>query len=250
MAKNTLKVALRGEVILTEFAETMEHFSALIQALTNEIAGPVDVTWQVSRLEAGSAVAEVVGHSVEAEMVEKVVFAYSTVAKSLEDRVPIPYSYEVEKEARALVGVINGRIHSVELSTDDVSTIVKAAWKEEEVTNLVSLSAVEGTVETLSSRHGVRFILYDTLFDKAIYCYIEEKQREMLRSAWGKRVVVLGRVRRDPRTGRPIEIRDIRSITIKEPLPKRSYKRALGAIPWQEGDELPEDTIRRLRDGE
>ena len=26
------------------------------------------------------------------------------------------------------------------------------------------------------------------------------------------------------------------------------YKRAAGVLPWKEGDELPEDTIRRLRD--
>jgi hypothetical protein len=30
---------------------------------------------------------------------------------------------------------------------------------------------------------------------------------------------------------------------------KHSYKNARGAIPWKEGDELPEDAIRRLRDG-
>lgn len=27
------------------------------------------------------------------------------------------------------------------------------------------------------------------------------------------------------------------------------YKNAAGVIPWKEGDELPEDAIRRLRDG-
>jgi len=30
---------------------------------------------------------------------------------------------------------------------------------------------------------------------------------------------------------------------------KHSYKNARGVIPWVEGDELPEDAIRRLRDG-
>lgn len=27
-----------------------------------------------------------------------------------------------------------------------------------------------------------------------------------------------------------------------------SYHRARGAVPWKEGDELPEDVIRRMRD--
>lgn len=31
---------------------------------------------------------------------------------------------------------------------------------------------------------------------------------------------------------------------------KQGYKQARGVIPWHEGDERPEDTIRRIRDGE
>ena len=30
---------------------------------------------------------------------------------------------------------------------------------------------------------------------------------------------------------------------------QNDFKRARGVLPWKEGDELPEDTIRRLRDG-
>src|SRR3990167_3867782 len=35
------------------------------------------------------------------------------------------------------------------------------------------------------------------------------------------------------------------SAVINGPLPPGNYKQAKGAIPWKEGDELPEDTIRR-----
>lgn len=251
MPKDTLTIALRGEVLLSDFAGTIWHFSDLVQTLSTEIAGPVEIDWEITRLDTGSAIAEVVGLSREAEMVEKVVQAFSTVVKALENRTPIPYSYEVEKAAKALTSVINGKIHSIELWTDEVRAVITEAWKEEDVVDSpYSFSAIEGTVETLSSRYGLRFTLYDALFDKAVHCYLENKQREMLRNVWGKRVVVVGRVRRDQDNGRPIEIRDIKSITPKENLPPYSYRRALGAIPWEEGDELPEDIIRRLRDGE
>lgn len=32
-------------------------------------------------------------------------------------------------------------------------------------------------------------------------------------------------------------------------MPKPDYKDAKGVIPWKEGDELPEDVVRRLRGG-
>ena len=43
---------------------------------------------------------------------------------------------------------------------------------------------------------------------------------------------------------------DLRVSIRKEAMGEGDYRDARGVVPRQEGDELPEDTIRRLRDGE
>ena len=69
-----------------------------------------------------------------------------------------------------------------------------------------------------------------------------------MRGIWGKLVTVTGRVTRDGETG---QARAVREITAIDPIPEvkpGSYKIARGALPWQEGDEPAEVSLRRLRD--
>ena len=69
-----------------------------------------------------------------------------------------------------------------------------------------------------------------------------------MREAWGRRATVSGQVTREASTGRPISIRQIMEVRILEEASAGSYREARGAVPWQPGDMLPEDAIRKLRD--
>jgi len=110
------------------------------------------------------------------------------------------------------------------------------------------LGVVTGVVRAISDRPRLRLILSDSLFNRAVYCYLEEEQQELARKVWRKRVAVTGLIYRDPQTGRPIEVHDVSYLEIVEEAPVHSYQQAMGVIPWQEGDELSEDIIRRMRD--
>ena len=112
----------------------------------------------------------------------------------------------------------------------------------------VAIGAVTGRVQVLSNRGGLRFNLYDTIHDKAVSCYLRQGQEEMMREAWGRRATVIGRVTREMETGRPIAVRGIIDVQILEEVAAGSYREARGSVPWQPGDMLPEDAIRRLRD--
>src|SRR5690242_1859744 len=111
----------------------------------------------------------------------------------------------------------------------------------------VAYGAVEGEVQTLTKRHGLRFTLYEFLNDKAVSCYLQEGQEEQMRNIWGKRAIIEGVVSRD-KHGHPISVRQIAHIIPIEE--EGDYTQARGILPMAPDDELPEVRIRRTRDDE
>jgi hypothetical protein len=109
-----------------------------------------------------------------------------------------------------------------------------------------TFGAVEGRIQTLSSRGGLRFTLYDTLHDKAVSCYLTEGFEDQMRDAWGRRAVVEGRVTRHPETGRPLAIRGITAVEVLPEVARHAYRDLRGLSPRESLS--AEDAIRRLRD--
>jgi len=107
---------------------------------------------------------------------------------------------------------------------------------------------LRGRIQTLTERAELKFTLYDSMFDRAITCFLSNDQREMMRNAWGHRAIVEGRITRDFLTGRPKEIRRIAHVKILDDVPAGSYRAARGVAPISAGDLPSEDAIRRVRD--
>ncbi len=250
MPKNTITLKLQGKVPLAEFAKAMEHFSALVNELSDDVAGTPDIEWEITKLEAGSATAVIIGKSPLETAVEKVVRAYEIIGSAIKNNKPIPYSENIAKEARSITGLLNGKIKSVEFITDELSTAIdKPFIFEEHPQREYSFGVVSGTVETLSKRGKMRFILYDSLFDRAVNCYLGKGQEQLMLNAWDKRVFVAGQVYRDPTTGRPTDVKEINYVQIVREN-QASFMNLAGIIPWRSGDEYPEQAVRRLRDAE
>ena len=115
-------------------------------------------------------------------------------------------------------------------------------------TPLSAFGAIEGRIETLSKRKGLRFVLYDTVHDRAVACYLREGQEELMRGGWGRRAIVEGLITRDAVTGLPASIRQVSHIEFLPETSQGSYRNARGVIPFGPEDPSPEDLIRRLRD--
>jgi hypothetical protein len=111
-----------------------------------------------------------------------------------------------------------------------------------------AFGAIEGRLQTVSNRGSLHFTLYDTMNDRAVSCYLEADQDEILRDLWGERVTVEGSITRDANTGRPLTIRQIRRV---RPIASRfgSFREAMGASPWYLSEVRPEEAIRKIRDG-
>jgi len=250
--KNTVSLKLNGDVSLSDFTKVMNHFTNLIELLTSEVGKQAEVDWDIAKLEGGSATAVVIGRSIDEIVVDKIIQAYEIVGQAITENKPIPFSDTIAIEARSITHVINGKIKSIEMRTDEFKTIINSSMVEEisEEEMNYSFGTVIGWVETLSKRGNLRFVLYDTMFDRAVTCYLAKDQEGLMLDAWDKKIAVAGKVYRDLETGRPYQVREVNYIEEKSRSPQGSFMLAQGIIPWVEGDELPEEQIRRYRDAQ
>lgn len=247
--KNKLALTLLGEVPISEFASAMGHFASLIEALTCEVGNNAVIEWKITKLEAGSATTEITGISTNTDAIERIIKAYETLSISLQNNDIVPFSDHVVNEAKAITNLINEKIHKVEFITDGfAASIDKSIEFEETKYRDYSFGTLTGKVETLSKRGKMRFVLYDSLFDRAVTCYLAIGQEELMLNAWDKYVRVAGQIYRDPIQGRPIDIKEINYIEIlsDETINILSLS---GIVPWENDQEHSEDSIRRVRDG-
>ena len=252
MAKNTVMLRLNGDVPITEFAVAMTHFAGLMNALSDEIAGSMDVDWEIKELEAGSANIGLIGIAEQDEIIEKIVVGYGIVGSALQTNSPIPYSTEVVEQAHGLVSIINGRVASMSFEIEGQITEVREAVVRDDLIEgkTYALGTITGIARSLM-RTPFRISIEDELFERAVWCYTPASYEEMMREAWGKRVSVTGLIYRDPDTGRPETVKSVVHLEIiEEKPPLEGFEAARGVLPWNETDESSEIRVRQLRDDE
>lgn len=255
MPKDVVTLGLEGEITLADFDLRVGRFRRLVDALTAEVAPKVNINWVIAGLEKGSAITRargVVAEDWEIPRVEAVVSAYLRVGRALEAHEQIPFSPRVARPAAALISGLRGtKIESVRFETqdDDALIVTETAGK---VTALfppvpATLGAVQGRIQTVSNRGSLHFMLYSSLDDKPVSCYLQEGQEDALRDLFGHLARVEGRVKRNPVSGRPVTIRDVR-VTPLEEADRGGLRRAIGTLPTKKGEPLPEELVRRMRD--
>ena len=247
MLNNTMTVALNGEIPFKAFAKAVASFSRLVEALSSELDAADGVEWFVDDLEKSSAIATMRGESKTPDKVAKVVAGFMQVGRAIEAGAPVPFSKAVARYGLALTEVLGQRVTSVRFETaEEDITILARPSRADRIQP--AFGAIEGRIQTLTNRNTLRFTLYDTLYDRAVSCYLVEDQEDIIREAWGRKAIVEGLVTRDADTGRPTTIRGVSKIHPVSDAPG-SYLDARGIMPVPDGTPLPEDIIRRLRDG-
>ena len=252
MADTSVTLELDGDIPLPVFASEMHHWSALIAELSSEINRGVRIEWFVDDLMPGSAKATARGESEDEETVSEVVREYMVIAHDLQSHRRIGYSMKLRRHARALVSVVKvkPKVRAIRFLTaeDDVTIGSEDRNDQPRPALLRAYGAIEGRVQTLSSRRGLAFTLYDSQFDKAVSCYLRDGQESLIEDKWNHPAVVEGIVSRDPITGRPVAIRHITGVTRLPDSIEGDYRDARGIFKMLPDDERPEVTLRRLRD--
>ena len=247
MSKTTLTFELGGQIELRDLEKGISLFTRLVSNLTPRSG----VTWIVEDLQSGSAIVTLRGEADDPAKIERVIDDYERIGSALSrHEIPSHARNGVVQTAGAIAAFARSREY-VRLGTRDRQYVVRGSgdtFDDTPVSPSVSIGAVTGLVQTLSSRSGLRFNLYDTVHDRAVTCYLEPGQEEIMREAWGSRATVIGRVSRDALTGKPISIRDIRQVELLDDVSPGTYRQAKGAAAWEPGDILPEQAVRLLRD--
>lgn len=249
MASDTITLALEGDVYLDDFSSALDGLQRLVLALASQVAKGSKVEWAVDALERASSIVTVRGHSAIPEAVENVVHAYLDVGRAEEQGLPTPYGRPVRDALAAITGILNGRVYAARLETAEGEAILQSAERKSAARPVVSsYGAVSGRIQTLSSRGGLRFVLYDLVYDKAISCYLASEQEELMRGMWGRLATVEGWVTRDRTSGKALSVRRVTRVAPKREVEPGSYRLAVRAVPKPEEAESPEAIIRRLRD--
>jgi len=255
MSDNTVTLVLDGRVPLGEFAKGVQAFYELVSALSAEVAHG-HVNWILDDLQYSSAIATAIGEGPSAD-VERAVIAYADVGRTLESNSPLKYGQRVQKASRKIVDIGVERVRFETAKTDALISLASGLAVADAIPSLQlvrgrkpAFGGIKGRIQTLSSRGGLRFTLYDIHQDKAVSCYFEEGKQETLRDLWGHMAIVEGLVFRDPVNGRPLAIREVRVITpLPEPAGRRDYEQARGAAPSLSGV-TAEEAIRKIRDAQ
>jgi hypothetical protein len=257
MANDSATLSLLGDQVpFAAYVKAMDHFRGLIDALSTELAARASIEWIVEDLARSSATTTIRGEAIGLDAtasVERVVSAYDSLAATFERGDLAGYAPKIVREITGLTDILNGKVEAIVFQSAVRETIIRKRDRAGEgqwqpTPAVEAYGAIEGRVQTLTSRGGLRFTLYDALHDRAVSCYVTEGRDSLLRDIWGRRVLVEGWISRDAQSGRPLAVRQITSIT---ELPERgpgSYRDARGAVPLKPGGLLPEVAIRRLRD--
>ncbi len=272
MPDDTITIALDGEIPLGEFARTIGRFAELVSALSED-AGSPELDWVIDDLQVSSAIATARALS-DPQAAEQVARDYAAVGTALENHTPVQVSPRVRRAVNKIISIRDRRVKAVRFETAQRDAVIptsqdspprllvfpkaKTAAAVGTVSELLaikapataasSFGAIQGRVQALSNRGALRFTVYDLLYDKAVGCYIAEGKEELLRNAWGRLAFIEGLITRDPLNGRPLAIRQVRSIALlDEPPSAPNYETARGVAPSL-NDLSPEDAIRRGRD--
>ena len=232
LQNDVVTLRLDGDVSFPVFATAIKELNALLGSLSSEITGSsTTVQWKVVELSASSAVTTIQGTADDPKDVPSIITAYSLVGQALADRSEIPYSEAIRQPANAIASLARGEITAIHFNTSIAQHVVREppARPESQVA-LNTFGAIEGRIRTLTDRRALRFTLYDSLFDAPVICHLSPDTEERARQLWRKRVIVEGLVRRDPKSGIPTQIRDIRGIQEVPPTPPGSYRAARGAL--------------------
>ena len=246
MAKTTVTFELGGRVEIEHLAQGISQFRNLMECLTPKGSG---VAWVVEDLQPGSAVATLRGEASDIAAVERIVGEYESFGASMSRHEDTALTDQSLLKAASGIRKLAATVEYVRFETAENDYTLRGSDEpHDEPEPTTAIGAVTGRVQTLSSRAGLRFNLYDTVHDKAVGCYLASGQEELMREAWGRRARVSGSVSREASTGIPIAIRRILDVEILTDPEPGSYENARGTVPWQSGYELPEQVVHRLRD--
>ena len=248
--EETLTLTLNGNIRLDDFAHALQRFHALLGAIADEVTGVHMVSWEIEQLAEGSAITTVRPVAAHPTVSIAALFgALETVGLSLERGAELPYSPKVRNAATKFTEVIRQSITGIQLSSPRFDAIISARPAlRTELPRDYSYGLIQGRIETITSRKGPKFFLYDLVFDHAIICFLQKDDIERMGNLWNKIVEISGLIGREIPSYRPFIVREINNIEILATIEEGSYRRARGSVLPDPNAPAIDSILRRIRD--
>ncbi|MBF0456305.1 MAG: hypothetical protein HQK99_00230 [Nitrospirae bacterium] len=234
--KNTFALALKGDNITSDkLRDSISNFYDFVAEVSAQVSGTrKPVKWIVT-VKHGNVILlnNPVVKEENIDIIEKTVTAIHYGISNLENKAGRPeyFSDKALELLQNLVSVssagsdelteinitINGDFYVLTRSaTANIDTILGMRYN--------SLGSVEGKLQTISERGGLKFTIYDTLNDKPVRCYISDDLRcealEVASKAFGQRISIFGMISYDQYgTPKTIQVRKLRLFRNKEDIP-------------------------------
>jgi len=230
--KNRIVLELEGKKITAErFKLAIKAFFGFIDELANQVTKKRKaIRWIVS-VEPGS-----INLRASPELPKPNPSLLSTLFEIIDNGINIienkderpPYFSDEAltsiKELASVIDIKNRELDHIRIWTNGNKNIL--SFKTVENINSIlkihreELGSIEGKLQVISERRGFHFIVYDSLKDRPVRCYFDNKDIEKILTAFGKRVYVFGLIKyRKEQEPFSIQVKDFRIFPSQDELP-------------------------------
>lgn len=209
---------MKGDLPLEKFEKAVGAFFDLIKEVTKKaLRDDQKIRWTVT-VRAGSSIVNAIPHfkqevAPQAAQILKDIPAGIRAMERGTEEIPRGYTREAIKFVRTLASVRG-------LKGPDVTSIDVGCGKDRTAVTAKSFAAaeglvggqrqsygaVEGKMQTITERGGFRFVVYSSMLDQKIDCFVDEELMEKAVANFSKRVRVSGLTQYD-RFGDPVSIK-------------------------------------------
>jgi hypothetical protein len=249
----TISIAAGGDdADARAFRSAFGDILDILDALTKEQLGSAEAAkWRIIRLEKKSPPQI----TIECRQNVRIARDFLYGLGEIQQRSSRPFPTRAMKAVRRLGRRIERReIDSITLVSPGINPISPTAHiarnAEAALTEkyYVVPSSVDGKLDVVNVHHRTKFSVFDDLHYREVRCYFPDSLFDAVKKNLSKRVTVIGQVRFDATTDRPISItvEDIEPLDEDEMKPKLFSEMNPINIT---GDVSSEDYVRRLRDG-
>jgi hypothetical protein len=214
----TLTLDLKGSALpMAKFEKAVVAFFALIREVTAEVeARGEKVKWTISVKSGSALVTAKPSYEPESRKAAlRVLRSIPTGISQLEkgtDELPrdfTPKAAELVKVLGTIKGDGDEGVAGVRLRSEigPVPITTKSAFSVDSIMGFQHQShgSIEGRMQAISERHGFRFVIYDSLFDRKVDCFFDEELVEKAVSSFRKRIRASGTVQYN-RHGQPVSV--------------------------------------------
>jgi hypothetical protein len=214
--ENSITLDFDGPLITPDtFRRLVSAFVDLLSAVTDKAAGTGKKTVWNMTVSTGSRlfIARAVADRKTTATTQRVIRAIPDGLKKLEKGtavIPAYFDQRALRAARELASIPKQRKltyvqfrtegPTISLGQRSADTAIKLLRQHQ------ALGSVEGKLQTISERGSLQFVVFDSLYDNGVNCFMSEELMEQAKDAFRKRVSVTGMVQYDQES-RPVSIR-------------------------------------------